>query len=63
MFTRWWLGWGLIIGPLMDLAASSGVAFIGLTHLSKDKEALGSRIVEKARVVAKMTQPDPEGQP
>jgi len=50
-------------GPLMDLAASSGVAFLGLTHLSKDKEALGRRIVEKARVVAKMTQPDPDGQP
>jgi hypothetical protein len=50
-------------GPLMDLAASSGVAFLGLTHLSKDKEALGRRIVEKARVVIKMTRPDPEGQP
>ena len=36
---------------------------LGLTHLSKDKEALGRRIVEKARVVIKMTQPDPEGQP
>jgi hypothetical protein len=33
-----------------------------LTHLSKDKEALGRRIVEKARVVIKMTQPDPEAQ-
>ena len=28
-------------GSLMDLAASSGVALLGLTHLSKDKEALG----------------------
>ena len=28
-----------------------------------NKEALGRRIVEKARVVIKMTQPDPEGQP
>ncbi len=49
--------------PLMELAGTSGVAFLGLTHLSKDKEALGRRIVEKARVVVKMTQPDPEGQP
>jgi hypothetical protein len=48
--------------PLIDLAGKSGVAFLGLTHLSKDKEALGRRIVEKARVVIKMTQPDPEGQ-
>ena len=47
----------------MELAASSGVAFLGLTHLSKDKDPLGRRIVEKARVVIKMTQPDPEGQP
>lgn len=50
-------------GPLMDLAASSGVAVVGLTHLSKDKEALGRRIVEKARVLVMMTKPDPEGQP
>jgi hypothetical protein len=50
-------------GPLMELASKSGVAFLGLTHLSKDKEALGRRIVEKARVVLKMTRPDPEGQP
>lgn len=49
--------------PIMDLASTHGVAFLGLTHLSKDKEALGRRIVEKARVVMKMTQPDPEGQP
>ena len=50
-------------GPLMDLAAASGVAIVGLTHLSKDKEALGRRIVQKARVVIKITKPDPEGQP
>jgi len=49
--------------PIMELAASSVVAFLALTHLSKDKEALGRRIVEKARVVIKMTKPDPEGQP
>jgi AAA domain len=49
--------------PIMDLCHKTGVALLGLTHLSKDKEALGRRIVEKARVVIKMTQPDPEGQP
>ena len=38
-------------------------ALLGQTHLSANKEALGRRIVEKARVVIKMTQPDPEGQP
>jgi hypothetical protein len=48
--------------PLIELANKTGVAFLGLTHLSANKEALGRRIVEKARVVLKMTQPDPEGQ-
>ena len=48
--------------PIIELAGQTGVAFLGLTHLSKDKEALGRRIVEKARIVIKMTQPDPEGQ-
>jgi hypothetical protein len=49
--------------PIMDLARETGVAFLGLTHLSANKEALGRRIVDKARVVLKMTQPDPAGQP
>ena len=48
--------------PLMDLASKTGVALEGLTHLSMNKEALGRRIVEKARIVVKMTQPNPEGQ-
>ena len=49
-------------GPIMELAGKLGVAVLGQTHLSKGGEALGRRIVEKARVVIKMTQPDPEGQ-
>src|SRR5271157_6098772 len=49
--------------PLLDLCQKTGVALLALTHLSANKEALGRRIVEKARVVIKMTQPDPEGQP
>jgi hypothetical protein len=49
--------------PIMELAGASGVAFLGLTHLSKEREALGRRIIEKARIIIKMTQPDPEGQP
>lgn len=48
--------------PIMELAAETGVAFLGLTHLSKEKQALGRRINEKARVLIMMTQPDPEGQ-
>jgi hypothetical protein len=48
--------------PIIELAGRTGVPFLGLTHLSMNKEALGRRIVEKARVVIKMTQPDPEGQ-
>ena len=49
--------------PLIEFALSTEVALLCLTHLSKDKEALGRRIVEKARVVIKMTKPDPDGQP
>lgn len=48
--------------PIMALASETGVAILALTHLSANKEALGRRIVEKARVVVKMTQPDLEGQ-
>ncbi len=48
--------------PIIELAARTQVPILGVTHLSMNKEALGRRIVEKARVVIKMTQPDPEGQ-
>jgi AAA domain len=48
--------------PIIDLAGKTKVPILGLTHLSMNKEALGRRIVEKARVVIKMTHPDPEGQ-
>jgi hypothetical protein len=50
-------------GPLMDLAQQTRVPFLLLTHLSKDAQALGRRIVGACRLVWKMTQPDPEGQP
>ncbi len=49
--------------PLLGICQRTGAGFLGLTHLSANKEALGRRIVEKARVVIKMTHPDPEGQP
>jgi hypothetical protein len=49
--------------PILELAQRCGVAMLGLTHLSANKEALGRRVVEKARSVIKLTQPDPEGQP
>ena len=52
-----------VFAPLIEFAPSTEVALLCLTHLSKDKEALGRRIVEKARVVIKMTKPDPDGQP
>jgi hypothetical protein len=48
--------------PILELCQHTGVAILGLTHLSANREALGRRIVEKARVVIKMTQPDPEGE-
>jgi len=49
--------------PLIDIATRTKTPLWGLTHLSLNKEALGRRVAEKARVVIKMTQPDPEGQP
>ena len=48
--------------PLMEMASRTQTTLLALTHLSKEKEALGRRVVEKARIVLKMTQPDPEGQ-
>ncbi len=50
-------------GPLLDLASRIGIPILGLTHLSKDKEALGRRIVEKSNVVMMLEKPDPENQP
>ena len=49
--------------PILELAARRGVALLGLTHLSANKEALGRRVVEKARVLLKLEEPDPDGQP
>jgi hypothetical protein len=46
--------------PLIELAAETEVALLGLTHLSIHKEALGRRIAEKARILIKMTHPDPD---
>ncbi len=50
-------------GPLMTMAGESGVPFLLLTHLSRDAQALGRRIVGACRVVWKLTHPDPDGQP
>jgi hypothetical protein len=50
-------------GPLMTMAGDTGVPFLLLTHLSRDAQALGRRIVGASRVVWKLTWPDPDGQP
>jgi hypothetical protein len=50
-------------GPLMDLAQATETTVWLLTHLSKDAEALGRRIVGACRTVWKITTPDPDGQP
>jgi hypothetical protein len=50
-------------GPLMDMARDARIPFLLWTHLSRDAQALGRRIVGACRLVWKMTQPDPEGQP
>ncbi len=49
--------------PLMDIAGKAQVAFLLVTHLSKELQALGRRIVGASRLVWKLTKPDPEGQP
>ena len=49
--------------PLMDIAGKYSVPFLLVTHLSKDSQALGRRIVGASRVVWKLTKPDPENQP
>ncbi len=49
--------------PLMDIAGKYSVPFLLITHLSKDSQALGRRIVGASRVVWKLTKPDPENQP
>jgi hypothetical protein len=50
-------------GPLMAIAGDTRVSFLRLTHLSREAQALGRRIVGAARVVWKLTCPDPDGQP
>jgi AAA domain len=50
-------------GPLMDIAGKAKVSFLLVTHLSKESQALGRRIVGASRLVWKLTKPDPEGQP
>jgi hypothetical protein len=50
-------------GPLMAMANETGTPFLLLTHLSRDMQALGRRIVGASRVVWKLTHPDPDGQP
>jgi len=52
----------VFFAPIIEMGQQTGAAVLGLTHLSANKEALGRRIVEKARIVIKMTQPDPAGQ-
>jgi hypothetical protein len=49
--------------PLMSLASETQTAFLLLTHLSRDGQALGRRIVGACRVVWKLTHPDADGQP
>jgi hypothetical protein len=49
-------------GPLMGIANETTVPFLLLTHLSKDDNPLGRRIVGACRVVWKLATPDTEGQ-
>jgi hypothetical protein len=49
--------------PLMTIAAETRTSFLMLTHLSKEAQALGRRIVGASRAVWMLTCPDPDGQP
>jgi predicted ATP-dependent serine protease len=49
--------------PLMTVAARTGTGFLMLTHLSREGDPLGRRIIAACRVVWKLSQPDKEGQP
>jgi hypothetical protein len=49
--------------PLMEMAQATEAPFLCVTHLSKDGDALGRRIVGAVRVLWKMSDPDREGQP
>jgi AAA domain len=48
---------------IIQLAAETGVAVLALTHLNKEGEVLNRRIIERARSVISLTQPDSKGQP
>ena len=47
----------------MQLAATTGVPVLGMTHLNKEGETLGRRISERARSVMMISLPDKDGQP
>jgi AAA domain len=49
--------------PLMTVASKTGTSFLMLTHLSREGDPLGRRIIAACRVVWKLSQPDKEGQP
>ena len=48
---------------ILQLAAETGVGVLALTHLNKEGEVLNRRIIERARSVISLSQPDPKGQP
>jgi hypothetical protein len=50
-------------GPLMSIAGRTRTSFLLLTHLSKDSQALGRRIIGASRVVWKLTHPAPDREP
>lgn len=50
-------------GPLMDIAQTTSTSFLCHTHRSLSGDALGRRFVGAVRVLWKMSDPDPEGQP
>lgn len=49
--------------PLQQIAARQGVVLICVTHLNAAGNPLGRRVMGQGRVVIKLENPDPEGQP
>lgn len=52
-----------IFKPLAEIATRTGTSIILVTHLNKEGQALGRRIIGAVRQVIKLECPDPQGEP
>lgn len=52
-----------IFKPLAEIATRTGTSIVLVTHLNKEGQALGRRIIGAVRQVIKLECPDPQGEP